>query len=189
MIQAQSPKGEAVLKRLNLSEAEEPSSRKEAVSALISKRSSYRDEIFLKTHEATDTLDKLNNYLANCVNCYNCRVACPVCYCKECVFVTDVFNHEPYQYIKWAKRKGMIKMPADTVFYHLTRMAHISAACVGCGQCSNACPNDIPLAELFRMVAWQTQKAFDYTAGKSLDEKPPLSVFREDEFQEIVGIK
>ena len=189
MIQSQSPKGEAVLKRLNLSEAEEPSSRKEAVSALISKRSAYRDEMFSKTHEATDTLDKLNDYLANCVNCYNCRVACPVCYCKECVFVTDVFNHEPYQYIKWAKRKGMIKMPADTVFYHLTRLAHISAACVGCGQCSNACPNDIPLAELFRMVAWQTQKAFDYTAGKSLDEKPPLSVFREDEFQEIVGIK
>lgn len=189
LIQSQSPKGEAVLKQLNLSETEEPSSRKEAVSALIAKRAAYRDEMFSKTREAADSLDKLSNYLADCVNCYNCRVACPVCYCKECVFVTDVFNHEPYQYLRWAARKGMIKMPTDTVFYHLTRMAHISAACVGCGQCSNACPNDIPLAELFRMAAWQTQKSFDYAAGRSLEEKPPLSVFREDEFQEIVGIK
>ncbi len=79
-------------------------------------------------------------------------------------------------------------MPTDTVFYHLTRLAHMSTACVGCGQCSNACPNEIPLAELFSAVAHGTQKAFDYLAGRSVDEPPPLSEFRENEFQEIVGI-
>jgi formate dehydrogenase subunit beta len=80
-------------------------------------------------------------------------------------------------------------MPTDTVFYHLTRMAHMSTACVGCGQCSNACPSDIPLAELFCSVADRTQAAFGYRAGRSLEEKPPLTEFKENEFTEVVGIQ
>jgi formate dehydrogenase subunit beta len=42
--------------------------------------------------------------------------------------------------------------------------------------------------ELFRTVAQQSQQAFDYEAGRSVDETPPLSVFKEDEFTEVVGI-
>ncbi|QTA85135.1 Coenzyme F420 hydrogenase/dehydrogenase, beta subunit C-terminal domain [Desulfonema magnum] len=188
MVQSLTPRGEALFNNLNLSEAEEPSARKAAVQSLIAERVAYRDKMFAETAEATNSVEKLTTYLANCVNCYNCRVACPVCYCKECVFVTDVFNHEPSQYLKWAARKGAIKMPTDTVFYHITRLAHMSTACVGCGQCSNACPNDIPVMELFRTVSHQTQKAFNYEPGRSLDEEAPLSVFREAEFEEVVGI-
>jgi len=102
--------------------------------------------------------------------------------------VTDVFDHDPAQYLQWAARKGVVKMPTDTVFYHITRMAHMSTACVGCGQGSNACPNDIPVMELFRSVAQHTQQAFEYEAGRSVDEVPPLSVFKEEEFGEVVGL-
>jgi formate dehydrogenase subunit beta len=80
-------------------------------------------------------------------------------------------------------------MPTDTVFYHLTRLAHMGTACVGCGQCTNACPNDIPVMALFRTASHLIQDAFGYQAGRSLDEKPPLSVFREKEFEEIVGME
>ena len=188
LIQPKTPSGEAVLTDLKLSDTSEPSGRREAIDALVAERIGYRDNMFVETREVTNNLEKLTSYLANCVNCYNCRVACPVCYCKECVFVTDVFNHEPSQYLKWAARKGQIKMPTDTVFYHITRMAHMSTACIGCGQCSNACPNDIPVMELFRTIAYRTQKVFEYEAGHNLEEKPPLSDFREDEFDEVVGI-
>jgi formate dehydrogenase subunit beta len=188
LVQSQTEAGTKLLGQLNLPAIEEPAARRGAVKALISQRTNYRDEMFARTLEATDNLEKMANYFANCVNCYNCRVACPVCYCKECVFVTDVFNHDPSQYLRWASRKGMIKMPTDTLFYHITRLAHMSTACVGCGQCSNACPNDIPVMELFRTVACGTQRAFEYEAGKSLEQEPPLSTFREDEFLEVVGI-
>ncbi len=187
-VRAQSEQGEILLSKLGLSEAEEPPARKKAVDALVAQRAAARDEMFTETHAVTDNLEKLTGYLGNCVNCYNCRVACPVCYCRECVFVTDVFDHEPSQYLRWADQKGAVKMPTDTVFFHITRLAHMSTACVGCGQCSNACPNDIPVMELFRAVAQKTQEAFDYEPGRSLDEKPPLSEFREDEFDEVVGI-
>ncbi|MCP4691277.1 MAG: formate dehydrogenase [Desulfobacterales bacterium] len=187
-VQAQSKRGEALLPKLGLSKFEEPPARKKAVDALVALRTAARDEMFTETRAAVEDLEKLTGYLANCVNCYNCRVACPVCYCRECVFVTDVFDHEPSQYLRWADQKGVIKMPTDTVFYHITRLAHMSTACVGCGQCSNACPNDIPVMELFRATAQKTQAAFDYEPGRSLEEKPPLSEFREDEYQDVVGI-
>jgi formate dehydrogenase subunit beta len=188
LVQSQSAAGDEVISQLNLSPGAEPPQRQKTIDSLIAERTAYRDDMFARTREETDSLEKLTSYLAGCVNCYNCRVACPVCYCKECVFVTDVFNHEPSQYLQWARRKGGIKMPTDTVFYHITRLAHMSTACVGCGQCSNACPNDISVMELFRTVAQLTQEAFDYEAGRSIEEKPPLSEFREDEFQEVVGL-
>jgi len=188
-LKANTPNGEAVLEKLGLPVAQEPDGRPKAIEALISERIAYRDQMFEETSEATADIEKLTSYLAKCINCYNCRVACPVCYCKECVFVTDVFDHEPSQYLRWANRKGLIKMPTDTVFYHITRLTHMSTACIGCGQCSNACPNDIPVMEIFRTVAGFTQKAFDYEAGRSVEDEPPLSVFKEAEFRELTGGK
>jgi formate dehydrogenase (coenzyme F420) beta subunit len=188
-LKANTAQAETLLDQLDLPEGKEPEGRKKAISDLIAGRVAYRDQMFDATAEDTADLEKLMGYLSNCVNCYNCRVACPVCYCKECVFVTDVFDHEPSQYLRWARRKGMLKMPTDTVFYHLTRLAHMSTACIGCGQCSNACPNNIPVMEIFRTIARHTQRAFDYKAGRSLEDEPPLSVFREKEFSEVTGGK
>ena len=188
LLMADTPKGEELLSGLGLPETPRPAARAEAIQKLVAERTAARDQMFAQTQSSVDSLEKLSAFLSGCVNCYNCRVACPVCYCRECVFTTDVFDHEPYQYLNWAHRKGAVKMPTDTVFFHLTRLAHMSTACVGCGQCSNACPNDVPVMELFRTVAAGTQRAFDYEAGRSLEEAPPLSVFREDEFQDVAGL-
>jgi formate dehydrogenase subunit beta len=187
-VEARSTAGREVLEALKLAPCEPPASRAAALDALVARRVGRRDEMFERTQAAVDGIEKAAAYFADCINCYNCRVACPVCYCKECVFVTDVFNHEPAQYLQWAERSGLLKMPTDTLFYHLTRLAHMSTACVGCGQCSNACPNGIPVMEVFRTVARHTQEAFGYEAGRDLEEAPPLSVFKESEFPEVVGI-
>lgn len=186
-LMAESPRGEALIAGLGYAPAEPPQGRAAALETLTAEREAFRDAMFAATEAETDSLEKLAAYLGACVNCYNCRVACPVCYCRECVFTTDVFDHKPWQYLGWAERKGGLKLPSDTVFYHLTRLAHMSTACVGCGQCSNACPNGVPVMELFRSVAAATQKAFDYRPGRSLEEAPPMTVFREDEFREAVS--
>ncbi|MEZ4551145.1 MAG: 4Fe-4S dicluster domain-containing protein [Desulfobacterales bacterium] len=192
MIQAGTDAGMAILEKVAresgqpLSEA--PSEREKTVAGILDVRMQFRDAMFAATRKAVDSHEKFTRYFERCINCYNCRVACPVCYCRECVFNTDVFDHEPFQYLQWARRKGAVKLPADTVFYHMTRLAHMSLSCVGCGQCSNACPNDIPVMELFRTTAFDVQNAFDYEPGRDRDDPLPLSVFREKEFTDVVGI-
>ena len=188
IVEASTPRGQEAIEALSLIEMAESSGREQAINSLVSDRIIKRDEMFEQISTTTSNIEMLSTYLSKCVNCYNCSVACPVCYCKECVFVTDVFDHDPFQYLQWAKHKGKIKMPIDTDFFHLTRMAHIGLTCVGCGQCSNACPNDIPLMELFRTVAHTAQAAFNYEAGRSVDEPFPLSSFEDNEFEEVVGI-
>ena len=188
LLEGQTPAGEELLNSINHAKADPPAAREKAIKDLKEKRTAVRDQMLAEAREATDSLEKLTAYLAGCVNCYNCRVACPVCYCRECVFVTDVFDHDPSQYLRWAENKGAIKIPTDTVLFHITRMVHMSTACVGCGQCSNACPNDISVMELFRTAAQGTQAAFGYEAGRSLDEVPPMAEFREQEFEDVVGL-
>lgn len=101
--------------------------------------------------------------------------------------MTDTFRHAGDQYINWADQQGALKMPSDTVFFHLTRLAHISTLCVGCGQCSSACPNGIELMPLFRSVSETSQARFNYLAGRSLEEAQPLATFYDEELVEVTG--
>jgi formate dehydrogenase subunit beta len=184
-----SEKGRTVRDTLAINVESAPSDRDSAVKKIQSEHLAERDKVFAELYKQVNTMEKLRDHLAGCVNCYNCRVACPVCYCKECVFVTDTFRHPGDQYMAWGDTRGAVKMPAETILYHTTRMTHISTLCVGCGQCSSACPNDIQLAELFRSVALRTQARFDYLPGRSVDEAQPLAVFHDDELLEVTGQK
>jgi formate dehydrogenase subunit beta len=180
-------RGNAVREKLGMQTEAGPKNRDSEVEAIKKQRTEERDRRFAEFREATRDFQSLQAHLAGCVNCYNCRVACPVCYCKECVFVTDTFRHDGSQYMGWADKRGALKMPVDSLFYHLTRLAHISTLCVGCGQCTSACPNDIQLAPLFCAVAEKTQARFDYRAGRSPDEAQPLATFHDDELVEVTG--
>ncbi len=186
-IEAVTPKGEEALEIVGLKTGKKPSGRNAAVKQLVASRTSERDTLFAAYRETTDSFDGLDEKLAACINCYNCRVACPVCYCKECVFVTDTFRHKGEQFINWANKNGQLKMPTDTSFYHLTRITHIAAFCVGCGQCTSACPNSIDVMPLFRTSAEKVQARFEYEAGRSVDEEQPLAVFSADELVEVTG--
>jgi len=173
--------GEAALKGLNLKTIEAPGKRVKAVEALVKRRTASRDQLFKEAESELLPMDRLLVELSACINCYNCREVCPVCYCKSCVFEGHTFEHPASQYLRWAKKKGVIKMPTDTLFYHLTRMAHMSTSCVGCGQCSSACPMGIRVAEIFKTVARKTQSVFEYVPGRDLEEALPLTTFREEE--------
>lgn len=182
-------KGKEALSKAGMAEAPKPPQRERALEALLQERKSFRDAWLKDMREQTRDLEGLMNVLGNCINCYNCRVACPVCYCRECVFVTDTFQHDSEQYFRWADKRGMLKMPTDTIFYHLTRMQHMSTLCVGCGQCTSVCPSHIPVSQLFRSVAEGTQKLFNYEPGRDVQEPLPLGVFQEKEFEEVAAGK
>jgi formate dehydrogenase subunit beta len=168
---------------LNLTPADGSPGRAAALEALVAERIAERDRRFADFRTQVDGLDGLLDYFSTCIRCHNCMIACPICYCPECIFRTPTFDHTSEQYFRWADRKGAIRMPTDTLIFHITRLNHMSTSCVGCGMCTSACPNDIPVATAFRAVGQKTQAIFDYLAGRSLEEEVPLATFREDELR------
>ncbi|HEY50397.1 MAG TPA: formate dehydrogenase [Dehalococcoidia bacterium] len=184
LLVAGTPEGEKVIEEMGLEEAK-AGERQPAVEKLTAERARKREEVLKQVQEEVKGLDKMMATLATCINCHNCKTACPLCYCKECFFDSPVFEFEAEKYLGWAKRKGALRMPNDTLLFHLTRLNHMVVACVGCGLCTEACPNDVPVFDIFRLVGYEVQKVFDYVPGRSLDEELPLTTFREEELPNI----
>jgi formate dehydrogenase subunit beta len=184
-IYAETPRGMEVLEKLGIKNADPPQGRDQAVERLLRERTGFRERLFKESQRDLLPLDKLLKELSLCINCRNCKDVCPVCYCRNCVFDGPTFEHPPERFFMWARRKGALKMPAETLFFHLTRMAHMSASCVGCGLCSSACPMGIRVMEIFRTVARRVQGLFDYVPGRDRQEPLPLATFREDELESL----
>ena len=181
-------KGDELLDGLGLeSEAESAaaSQRETAVAEVVEKMKKKREDFFAATKEEIGGTDKLATIFGPCIKCHNCRTACPVCYCRECFFDSPTFELEADKYLGQAEKRGAVRMPADTMLFHLTRMTHMAASCIGCGACEEACPMDIPLLKIFQLTGSGVQDAFEYVPGKSLDDELPPTAFREEEFESI----
>jgi formate dehydrogenase subunit beta len=161
----------------------EPVLRNQVVSKIITDRTKKRDASFQEFRGIVKDLQAFLDRFSTCIRCHNCMVACPICYCKECVFRTAVFEHDGDQFLRWADRKGGIRMPTDTLIFHLIRMSHMVTSCIGCGLCDSACPSRLPVATLFRSVGDKIQKMFNYIPGKDIKEVPPVATFKEDELK------
>ena len=168
---------------VSLTEEKGPANRAEIVGKVVAERTKKRDATFKEFKDMVKDLQSFLDRFSTCIRCHNCMVACPICYCKECVFRTAVFEHEGDQFLRWADRKGEIRMPTDTLICHLIRMSHMVSSCVGCGLCDSACPSRLPVASLFRSVGDRIQKMFQYVPGRDAKEVPPVATFKEDELK------
>lgn len=72
-----------------------------------------------------------------CVKCYACRQVCPLCYCERCIC---------------DKNRPIVIDPAPSTrgnfAWQIARAFHLAGRCIGCGECSRACPAGIDLALL-----------------------------------------
>ncbi len=100
---------------------------------------------------------------ARCIKCYGCRTVCPQCFCEVCVLEED----------KWVET-GILAPPFPS--YHLIRAYHTVSKCVGCMECEQACPADIPLTVLYTLLRRDAEEMFEYVPGRSVDDPPPLVV-------------
>jgi len=172
-----------ILASLGARPHEDLAGRNGLLSALKEGRAVERERLYADTRERFSDLERFAAEFATCRKCLNCRQACPICYCVECLFEMPDLKHEPEKYLRWAERKGALDLPADTALFHLTRLNHMSLSCVGCGQCTSACPSKLPVGMLFSALGEKARELFDYQPGRSLEEPLPLTVFKEDELE------
>jgi len=119
--------------------------------------------------EAMDSGEKWNYFedmFKSCVRCYACRNACPLCYCPTC-FVDEA---KP----QWV---GKSQEPVDIWTFHFLRAYHCAGRCTDCGSCVRACPMDIDVRLLTKKLEKDCFEMFDWEAGLSVDNRPPLDVF------------
>jgi formate dehydrogenase subunit beta len=166
------------------SERSESERRAAVLDKIVAARTQVRDARFAEMRERLEQ-EGVEGVLAACVRCHNCMTVCPICYCKTCLFKSPVFDHEPMQYMNWARRKGAYRLPADTMLFHLTRLNHMVLSCIGCGMCTSDCPAELPVGRVFRTIGQQVQAEFDYVPGRDIEEPLPLVTFREDEWMEV----
>lgn len=159
--------------------------REAILEEIIAARSAVRDKEFTGILQRLDSEGGLPAVFAACLRCHNCMTVCPICYCKTCVFKSAIFDHEPAQFFAWAKQKGALRLPGDTVLFHLTRLNHMGLSCIGCGMCTQACPVDLPVGLAFRAIGQRLQNTFAYTPGLELDQPLPLVTFKADEWTEV----
>jgi formate dehydrogenase subunit beta len=181
-----SPAGRALLEDLNLEEEEGLFPQwKAEISRLAEKRTATREETFRETEKRISGFDGMLATFSNCIGCHNCQSACPICYCRLCYFDSEVSGNDPEALMTAAEKRGGISLPPDRIMFHTGRLAHMSLSCVSCGQCSDACPVSIPVADVFSFVAERTQRTFEYKAGKSDGEALPLRRFLKAELDGV----
>ncbi len=182
-VEACTEKGSKLLDALGIPAAAQPAGREEAVAKAAAARTAARKERFASLLAGAKGPAGMVNFFAKCVRCQNCRRVCPVCYCRECFFDSPTFDTEADKFLGRAKARGAIRLPGDTLLFHLTRMNHMAASCVNCGMCSQACPSGIDVGALFSAVGDEVQAVFGYKPGVSLDHEIPFKTFREDELE------
>ena len=101
-----------------------------------------------------------------CVKCYACRQVCPMCYCERCI----VDKNRPIAIDPAPSTKGNFA-------WQIARAFHLAARCVGCGECSRACPAGIDLALLNIALHKATQEHFGYDPGVDPAAEPVIGSY------------
>ncbi|MEG6522655.1 4Fe-4S dicluster domain-containing protein [Desulfotomaculum sp. 1211_IL3151] len=168
-----------------LETASVPDTRSKLIENISTEKAQAKNKAVTEFKDSVASMEKLAEVLATCIKCQNCRQACPICFCRECVSAGPIFDHNGDKYMQYANRKGSIELPTDTTLFHLTRVNHMGLSCVGCGQCENSCPMNIPVGLMFQALSQANQDRFEYEPGRSLEEPIPLTVYKEHELEEL----
>ncbi|MFT3740483.1 MAG: 4Fe-4S dicluster domain-containing protein [Breznakibacter sp.] len=112
--------------------------------------------------------------LSNCIKCYACRAACPMCYCTRCT----VEINQP----QWITVPSTLQGNFE---YHIMRVMHMAGRCVDCGSCETACPLDIPLNLITRRMIKDIEAGFGPDLV-SADTRNVLNTFQPDDKENFI---
>ncbi|NQV19198.1 MAG: 4Fe-4S binding protein [Armatimonadetes bacterium] len=185
IILSNSEKGEKLLSENKIEDKKDDKIWAEKINKIKIEKSKSRQKSFKEIKIMTDGFTNLQDTFAHCIGCHNCGTVCPICYCRQCYFDSSVSKPNSDVKLIRAENKGALAFPLDRLMFHIGRMSHMSLSCVSCGLCSDACPVDIPVANIFSYMANETQKTFEYSAGESVGDALPMRDYKLDELGEL----
>ena len=119
----------------------------------------------LESMTAEERFEFWQSQLSKCIRCNACRDACPACTCEKCVFDNPNSGIEN-------------KSPANSFeekLFHIIRAFHVAGRCTDCGECSRACPQNIPLHLLNRKFIKDINEHYgEFQAGLEVGQRGPL---------------
>lgn len=122
-----------------------------------------------------ERMDFWRDEFTRCTKCYACRQVCPLCYCPRCI--AD-------------KNRPVCIDPSPTLkgnfAWHVTRAFHLAGRCVGCDECTRACPAGIDLRLLNLSLARTAEDQFGYRPGDNCDAEPVIGAFREQDQESFI---
>lgn len=181
----QTEKGKALLDDSGLNVDQPLDDWQKAIDGLKARRQENREKTFEELRPKATGFKGLLSTFAHCIACRNCQAVCPICYCRQCYFESGTSKPSTAFQLKKISRRGGVSYPADKIMFHIGRMAHMSASCVSCGMCTDACPVAIPVGKVFSLAGASTQSAFEYEPGKSDNEPLPMRDYRLDELAQV----
>ena len=135
----------------------------------------YEDVRKIESMSPEEKWRYFDDLLSTCIRCYACRNACPLCYCPTC-FVDE---SRP----QWV---GKSQDPIDTRTFHFLRAYHCAGRCTDCGACERACPMGIKVRTFTKKLEKDCLELFDWEAGLTLEERPPLDTYRPDDPDDFI---
>ena len=135
----------------------------------------FKDVEEIENMRSDEKWDFFTGAISSCIRCYACRDVCPLCYCPTC-FVDE---SQP----QWV---GKSIDPTDTMTFHILRAYHCAGRCTDCGACERACPMEIPVRQFTKKLNKDAQELFSWEAGLSLEERPPLDVYKVDDYNDFI---
>jgi len=110
-----------------------------------------------------------------CLKCYACRQVCPMCYCERCL----ADKNRPQAIDTSPHRQGNFA-------WHLSRAIHLAGRCVGCDECTRACPAAIDLRLLNLSLARAAETKFGYRAGMDPAAEPLVGAYSLTDKEEFI---
>ncbi|MBF0202382.1 MAG: 4Fe-4S dicluster domain-containing protein [Desulfamplus sp.] len=135
----------------------------------------FADVAAIEKMEPVDKARYFDNLIKDCIRCYACRNACPLCYCPTC-FVDESGP-------QWV---GKGQNPTDIQTFHFLRAFHCAGRCTDCGACEAACPMDIHVRAFTRKLNKDALELFGWEAGLDTEKRPPLDTFNPDDPDEFI---
>ena len=149
-------------------DAKETRKKKDEEAIELARQWQQKDFASLKEMSADEKFSYWFGQFNQCIKCYGCRDACPICYCKDCYLEAD---------------RGLVspgEIPPDVMF-PMVRITHVMDSCVNCGQCQDACPMELPIARLTFLLNRELAGIFKYEPGMDVGELPPLRTVTDEE--------